>query len=393
MISFFDNTDFDGFGPSSWATAYNRRTATMPLGADNASVRQSIREHCPAVPGVYGMVSLDRELIYVGQSKSLQNRLLSYFTGEPVSGKVRRIVDEAASLVWERTEHEMTSWMRELELIRRWQPRLNVRGHPQRVRRTYLCVGGGPAPHAYLSVKPSGGEGWTFGPVPASPQYRRSVRRLNDCFGLRDCRRRSETLFPGQLELFSQERAPACVRGAVGTCLAPCATACSQVEYGNRIEAAVAFLTGRDVVVLDRMQAEMKSASENRRFELAARLRDTHGDLEKLSTFLRRLREAQRYSFVYPARGRGGKVNWYLIREGQIMGVQRRPNNARTSGRCLKALDAVFPRGGHAHPPVAPDDLDKVLLVARWFREFPGELQTVLSPDEARKRCGSRLNA
>ena len=32
LISFLDNKDFDGFGPSSWATAYNPRTATMPLG-------------------------------------------------------------------------------------------------------------------------------------------------------------------------------------------------------------------------------------------------------------------------------------------------------------------------------------------------------------------------
>ena len=108
LISFLDNTEFDGFGPSSWATAYNPRTETMPLHVCRASIRQSIREHCPAVPGVYGMVSLDRKLIYIGQSKNLRNRSLSYFTGEPASGKVRRIVEEATSLTWERTEHEGT---------------------------------------------------------------------------------------------------------------------------------------------------------------------------------------------------------------------------------------------------------------------------------------------
>jgi excinuclease ABC subunit C len=195
-------------------------------------------------------------------------------------------------------------------------------------------------------------------------------------------------LFSDQMELFSQGRAPNCVRGAVGTCLAPCATACSRVEYGDRIEAAVAFLTGSDVAVLDRMQAEMKSASGNRRFELAARLRDAHQDLARLSTFLQQLRKARRQSCVYPARGRRGKESWYLIREGQIMGVEQGPRNSRTSARCLKALDAVFPRHDREQRPIAPEDLDVVLLVARWFRDHPGELEAILSPEEARGRCG-----
>ncbi|MHC4178670.1 MAG: UvrB/UvrC motif-containing protein [Planctomycetota bacterium] len=336
------------------------------------------------------MISVDRELIYVGESKSLRNRLLSYFTGEPASAKLRRIVEEADCLVWERTGHEFTALLRELELIRRWQPRFNVRGNPGRARRAYLCVGRGPASHAYLSVRPCTCEGWTFGPLPASRQYRRSLRRLNDCFGLRDCRRRSEMLFSDQMELFSQERDAKCIRGAVGMCLAPCATACSQLEYRDRIGAALDFLAGRDTTVLDRLQKEMRSAARSQRFELAARLRDAHEDLARLSTFLHRLREVHRYSFIYPARGHGRSENWYLIREGQIVGVEQGPRNRRTSSRCLKALGTVFPSDDRTRPPTAPEDLDVVLLVARWFRKHPGELEAVLSPEGARGICGER---
>lgn len=77
------------------------------------------------------------------------------------------------------------------------------------------------------------------------------------------------------------------------------------------------------------------------------------------------------------------------IREGQVMAVEQGPRSWRTSSRCLKALDAVFPRSDHAQRPIAPEDLDVVLLVARWFREHPGELEAVLSPEEAHGRCGS----
>ena len=380
--------DFNCFGPSSLASAYESPMERILLNAGVEDTRKSIREHLPDEPGVYGMIGSDRELIYVGESKSLRNRLLSYFTGTPASAKVRRIVEEAKCLCWERTGHEFTALLRELELIRRWRPRFNARGKPGRVRRDYLCVGGGPAPRAFLSAKPAGEKGWTFGPIPVSRGYRRAVRRLNDCLGLRDCRRPSEMLFSDQMELFDQDRHPKCIRGATGTCLAPCATACLQSEYRDRIRTALDFLSGRDVALLVHLQEEMQSAARGQRFELAARLRDAHEDLARLSTFLGRLRDAHRYSFVYPTCGHDGEENWYLIREGQIMAVQRGPGNSRARGECLMAIDAVFLRDNRTLVPIAPEDLDVVLLVAAWFRKHPGELAIVLSSEEARRLCG-----
>jgi excinuclease ABC subunit C len=253
-----------------------------------------------------------------------------------------------------------------------------------------VCIGRGPAAHAYLSIKPSIAANQIFGPVPAGRQYRRGVRRLNDCFGLRDCRRPSEVLFSDQLELFSEEHESKCIRGAVGTCLAPCATACSRAEYDDRLEAAVEFLSGRDVTVLQRIEKEMKVTAEGQQFELAARLRDAHEDLGRLSASLQRLREARHHTFVYPVRGLVGRKNWYLIREGQIMGVERAPHTGRASARCLKALDVVFPQDGCLPLPVAAERLDMALLLARWFREHPEESAAVLSAEEARDLCNSR---
>ncbi len=362
----------------------------MPLAGGNAATRRTLRRQCPSTPGVYGMIDAADELIYVGQSKSLQDRLLSYFTGTPASAKVRRIAEEARSLVWESVGHELTAWLRELELIRRWQPRLNVRGNPDRIRRGYVCIGGGSAPRAYVSVKPAATGGRTFGPVPANRQFRRSVRRLNDCFALRDCRRNTDVPFSDQLDLFPQDRQAQCIRGVVGTCLAPCASACSRQEYGDRTEAAADFLAGRDDAVLRRLQKAMTHVSDGRRFELAARLRDAHEDLSRLSAYLQRLREAYGRSFVYPARVGRGKENWYLIREGRIMAVRRGPNGRQASTRCLAALDAAFPRDDRSPGLIAPEDLDASLLVARWFRERPEELDRVLPPETARERCARR---
>ena len=131
----------------------------------------------------------------------------------------------------------------------------------------------------------------------------------------------------------------------------------------------------------------MWSASRTLRFELATRLRDAHEDLTRLSTFLEKLREVRRYGFVYPVIGQGGRENWYLIRGGQILSVQRGPQDLQTGRACLKVLDSVFPKDGAPPKQAVPEDLDLALLIGGWFRKHAGELKSVLSPGEARSRC------
>ena len=62
---------------------FNPRAA-RPIDAIGASCRSDLKRElmraCPRVPGVYGMLDRTGDLIYVGKSKSLRSRLLSYFS-------------------------------------------------------------------------------------------------------------------------------------------------------------------------------------------------------------------------------------------------------------------------------------------------------------------------
>jgi excinuclease ABC subunit C len=387
MNSLLETDRFDGFGPSALTSLGDLQALRIPVPRKRKTARQVVRRHCPALPGVYGMIGPQEELIYVGESKNLRDRLLSYFGGDSTCAKARRIASYAEQLIWEAAPDEFGALLRELELIRRWKPRFNVRGNPRRARRAYLCVGRGPAAQAYLCASPPTPTERSFGPVPANRQYRRSVSRLNDCFGLRDCRRRLQASFSNQLDLFRQKRSIACLRGATGTCLAPCATSCSQEDYDRRVESAVEFVAGRSVAVLQRLQEEMQSAAAARRFEFAARLRDTHDDLARLSLFLERLREVRQFTFVYPVRGRNARQKWYFIRNGQVVVAQPAPEDPQTARSCLKRLDAVFPRGDATTVEASLETVDDVLLVSGWFRRKPGELTEVLTPRQARNIC------
>src|SRR5262249_22653609 len=146
-------------------------------------------------PGVYGMVNAIGQLTYVGKAKNLRARLLSYFRPRSRDPKAGRIVHQARELVWETSTSEFAALLRELELIRRWQPRFNVQGQPLRRRRLYVCIGRRPAPYLHLSARPGPRGVACYGPIPASRRARAAVRHLNDLFRLRDCPQSQEMVF------------------------------------------------------------------------------------------------------------------------------------------------------------------------------------------------------
>lgn len=387
MFRLVDERVFDGFGLCGLSGQGQPRAAEVALPAGKAARRKLLRGECPREPGVYGMIDADGKLIYVGKSKCLRARLLSYLSRK-ADPKAQRIIASARRLVLEPAPQEFTAFLREIELIRRWRPKFNVKGHPGRLRRAYIALGRGPAPYAYVADQPSGRDRLVVGPLRPSRALRRMVQMLNDCFGLRDCAKGAAIVFRDQRELFEGDAAPHCLRADLGTCLAPCAAGCSSRQYSERVRAAAGFLRGEDLRALDRLQRSMRSAASCEQFERAASFRDMLATLRELHAILEQLRTVREtYSFVYPMASYNGGQTWYLIHRGQVIAAAPAPANRRTARECLKTLERVYPSGSPKLSQITPDDPDLVLIVSGWFREHPKELARTILPEEARQRC------
>ncbi|MCR4415410.1 MAG: UvrB/UvrC motif-containing protein, partial [Thermoguttaceae bacterium] len=332
---------FDGFGGSFLCADRFLRAQEFPLDAAGASARQRLRRDCPAEPGVYGMVDAEDRLIYVGKSKCLRDRLSSYLSvGADL--KARHIIAQAKRLLWEPAPHEFAALLRELELIRRWCPRFNVRGRPGRIRRGYVALGGDPAPRAYVTERPSRRDRLLVGPLRPTRVLRQMVRMVNDCFQLRDCPDKTPVFFGDQQELFPGDPAPRCLRRDFGTCLGPCARGCTRRQYAARVQAARDFLTSGNTGVLDELERAMRSAAAREDFEHAAALRDLWQGLRELHEQLERLKTVRReYSFVYPLPSYGGRESWHLVHRGQVMAVVDAPRNRRTAREAMAAMTRV----------------------------------------------------
>ncbi len=323
MEGLFARLAFASFGPDGLDASMPVPPLHQVCGPRSSALRLRVREDCPRRPGVYGMLDANGLLIYVGKAKSLRARLLSYFRTKSRDPKAGRILAHTRSIVWECRSGEFAALLRELELIRRWRPRFNVQGQPRRQRHWYVCLGRKPAPYVFLSSRPVSTALACFGPVPPGLQARTAVRRLNDAFRLRDCPQKQTMTFADQGELFPSSRTAACLRHEIGTCLAPCAAACTLSAYMEQVNKTRAFLKGENLSLLDSLRRDMEAAAAEFAFERAAAVRDRLETLTWLSEHLQRLRKAREgQSFVYPARNEEGSQTWFLIHGGRVIAAR-----------------------------------------------------------------------
>ena len=340
------------------------------------TMRAHVRATAKDRPGVYRWISPDGEVVYVGKSKRLRTRLLSYFRcGSDEKGS--RIVREATSIEWEYTPNEFSALLEELRLIKRYRPRLNVAMKRDARHFAFIKLTRSAAPKL-LVVRGAGADDAQiyYGPFHGAQRVSEAVRELNDALGLRDCRLDQPMHFADQPELFQIfPRTPGCIRYEIRKCLGPCVGGCTSREYDERVALVRAFLDGADDGPMDVLRHEMEVASAALEFERAGVLRDKLHRLEDLREQFIRFRFAiETLSFVYTVPGHDGDDRVYLIRRGRVRGECAMPRSEQDRARLLAMVDDVFSPVERESAQVASHDVDELLLLSSWFRRFPTEL-------------------
>jgi hypothetical protein len=192
------------------------------------------------------MLTSAGEVVYVGKSKRVRTRLLSYFRCAFPEEKGARILREADRIEWDYTPSEFAALLEELRLIKRLRPRFNVAMKRDGRNFCFLKLTRGAAPKFLVVRGPSHDDASVYyGPFQGAQRVGDAVRELNDALGLRDCANDQAMHFADQRELFSIfPRTPGCIRFEVKKCLGPCVGGCSAHEYGERVKLARGFLDG-----------------------------------------------------------------------------------------------------------------------------------------------------
>ena len=143
----------------------------------------------PHHPGCYLMKNIDGNIIYVGKSKNLKNRLSSYFKASH-TGKTAMLVRDIRDFEYILTSSELEALLLEINLIKKYNPKYNIllrddKSYP------YIELTNEKIPRLVIVRNPNIKKNKThklFGPYPNVTAARETVELLNRIYPLRKCK-------------------------------------------------------------------------------------------------------------------------------------------------------------------------------------------------------------
>jgi len=211
------------------------------------------------------------KVLYVGKALNLRSRVNQYLRLQDSRQMVPRLVSELESIEFILTTSEKEALLLERQLVRKLKPGYNIL---LRDDKNFLLVRvnfGVDFPRfEFVRRRKRDGASY-YGPYPSAAVLREYVRLISRAFTLRTCNDRK-----------LHQRVRPCVMHQMGWCTAPCAYPEKNDDYEQRMRKALELLTTRKSEAARLVERFMYQASEDLRFEDAARYRDLLDQLQSI---------------------------------------------------------------------------------------------------------------
>ena len=214
------------------------------------------------------------KVIYVGKAKSIRKRVASHFSNPSTRGGegLLEIIDHVEALV---VHTDAEALLAEQNFIKQYKPRFNIRLRDDKSY-PYIAISlDEDFPRVYFTRERHRRDRAYFGPYSNAKRVRSTLDVLGKVFMFRSC----EGPEPGR-----RSGSP-CLDYYIKRCEAPCVGYVSREEYRRGIDGVIDFLSGRYRAIERELEASMRLASDEQRFEDAARernrLRAVHSLLER----------------------------------------------------------------------------------------------------------------
>ena len=228
---------------------------------DVSAVRERVAD-LPREPGVYHFhdESGDEDVVlYVGKAVDIRDRVRSY--ADPRSARIRRMVSRADRIDVAVTDTETQALLLEANLIKRHQPRYNVRLKDDK---SYPMVQLTAHEFPRIEVTRDPDEAATvYGPFTDVGRVETVVKALRETYGVRGC---SDHKFAN--------RDRPCLDHDIGLCTAPCTGEIGPQSYLADVKSVKRFFEGETGVLADPLRREMEEAAQDQEYERAANVRD-----------------------------------------------------------------------------------------------------------------------
>ncbi len=234
-----------------------------------------ILNRIPENPGIYQYLDEDGIIIYVGKAKNLKKRVSSYFNkNHDDSPKTRILVRKIRDIKYIVVDTEDDALLLENNLIKQYRPRYNVMLKDDK---TYpsICIKKEPFPRVFQTrnIIQDGSE--YFGPYSSVHMVRSLLSLFRHLYPIRTCK-----LSLLQSEI-AKKKYRVCLEYHIKKCEAPCIGLQSEEKYLKNIEDVRNILNGNIYNVSKQLVNEMRSLSEQLKFEEANIIKEKYTYLEQ----------------------------------------------------------------------------------------------------------------
>jgi excinuclease ABC subunit C len=336
----------------------------------------------PASPGVYLMKDPEGTVLYVGKAKNLHQRVRTYLSKSgDTRYSLRFLLPKVHQLETLLTDTEKEALVLENTLIKKYRPRYNINFKDDKTYFNLKLSLNEKFPKLSLVRKTKRDGSRTFGPFASSAAVKETLRLLQKVFPLRTCR-----------EANFRNRSRPCLNFQIKKCLGPCCGMISKEKYAEMVQEVILFLEGRNSQLVQLLEERMRTASEELKFEEAARIRDqiyaVKQTLEKQKAVSPSLTDQDVFAFF--RRGNTWEFQVLFYRGGLLVG-NKAFHFSRLNLPDEEAL-AAFIQQYYAADPFIPKEILLPLgiengeLFSEWLSEKKGEKVEFIIPQRGQKK-------
>src|SRR3989440_11361829 len=271
----------------------------------------------PRSPGVYLHKDAAGKIIYIGKAKNLRNRVRSYFQAGRAGDlsyeiKTAELVRQIADVEIIVTDNEVEAFILEATLVKQHQPYFNYKLKDDKSYPHLKLTVNEPFPKCVITRRIQNDGALYFGPFLPASMARRTIDLINRTFQLRTC----------DIEIDGKAPRP-CLEDHIKRCLGPCVKGlCTPEEYQEAVRDVRMLLEGKNKELADTLEARMMQASEEMRYEVAAKYRDLRKTVFAIAEQQKMATQPDRDVdiFGYYREGARLALQLFTMREGKIVG-------------------------------------------------------------------------
>lgn len=225
----------------------------------------------PRSAGVYFHKSKSGEIIYIGKAAVLKNRVRQYFQNViDKDVKTQALVAEITDVDWIETESELDALFLESEMVKRYKPRYNILLRDDKSQLFVRINMKDEVPFVSTTRQPADDGAEYYGPYFNGFAVKKALRLLRKVFPYY-----TNGKLPKKADLnYHLGLTPGLEAGG------------SLEEYKKNLRKLTRYLAGGRRLLVKELEAEMKVAAKEKRFEEAAKLRN---DIRHLSELQRQI--------------------------------------------------------------------------------------------------------